>query len=41
MVPLKVGAGLTKKQKSTVVVVSTKHGLCDGNMVGRDEEGSY
>ena len=29
-----------KANKSTVVVISTKHGLCDKNMVGRDEEGS-
>ena len=29
-----------RKQESTVVVISTKHGLCDKNMVGRDEEGS-
>ena len=28
------------KQESTAVVISTKHGLWDKNMVGRDEEGS-
>ena len=26
-----------KKQESTVAVISTKHSLCDRNMVGRDE----
>ena len=25
---------------NTVVVISTRHGLCVKNMVGRDEEGS-
>ena len=28
-----------RKRASTVVVISTKHGLWDKNMVGSDEEG--
>ena len=39
------GAGISekdekRKQESTVVVISTKHGLWVKNIVGRDEEGS-